>query len=118
MQLLFILLLGLSIGPNSLAIVQNDRVEVYSEWAYMASPGQLFAFAQDCIYNRYTQPTLKYAQSMETLIDLIERLEDVLANTTDPNLKQLNSAQDVARLLLHRWVMHLHNFHYYFWIYL
>ncbi|OTF82097.1 hypothetical protein BLA29_001618 [Euroglyphus maynei] len=78
--------------------------QIRNKHAYMADKGLMSLFATDCIYKRYPSSTHSRpsSQSMETLIDYIERLEDWLSNTTDTILSRFKNPEDVARLILQR----------------
>lgn len=102
-QILFIVLIticGQSFGqqhsvPPGMTLIRNKH-------AYMADKGQMSSFIQDCIYKPHSLNTRPSSQSMETLIDYIERLEDWLSNTTDTILSKFKNPEDVARLILQR----------------
>ncbi|KAF7490075.1 hypothetical protein SSS_04752 [Sarcoptes scabiei] len=80
--------------PSGTTLIRN-------KYAYTADRGLISLINQDCLRNPYQQQIMS-SQSMETLIDYIERLEDVLANTTDSLLSTFRNPDDIARLLLHR----------------
>lgn len=86
--------------------------QIRNKHAYMADKGLMSLFATDCIYKRYPSSTHSRpsSQSMETLIDYIERLEDWLSNTTDTILSRFKNPEDVARLILQRLDLFLRNF--------
>ena len=91
-------LYGISYGQlNS----RPDRTKVRNLYAFIADKGLISPFAHQCI--DYTQKFVqqnKASPSIETLIDMIERLEDVVANTSE--YSQFNSPDKVARMLLQR----------------
>lgn len=97
--LLLFCLLSAVLGQQT--YTRSDRIKVRNRFAFTADKGLISPFAHQCIDNaqRYKHET-KQSPSIETLIELIERLEDVVANTSDFN--SFNSPDRVARMILHR----------------
>lgn len=80
-----------------------DRTKIRNRYAFTADKGLISPFAHDCIANAQrfrTDYRHEKSPSIETLIELIERLEDVVANTSE--YSQFNSPDKVARMILHR----------------
>ena len=97
-----LLLLGLSgLGQCQFPAARSDRTLIRNMYAFIADKGMLSAFAHECIDNSQKfQQQVTESPSIETLIDLIERLEDVIANTSE--FSSFNTPDKVARMLLHR----------------
>lgn len=80
-----------------------DRTKIRNRYAFTADKGLISPFAHDCIANAQrfrTDYRHEKSPSIETLIELVERLEDVVANTSE--YSQFNSPDKVARMILHR----------------
>lgn len=105
MFLRFLCLLCL-IGHISAQNIPSGATFVKTKYAFAADKGLISQSASDCVNKAEIVNNMKESQSMETLIELIERLEEVIANTTDQTLKMFNSADKVARLILTRYVFH------------
>ena len=74
---------------------------IRSKFAFTADKGLISQFAHDCIdnNNKYKYKVTE-SPAIETLINFVERLEDVLANTSD--YTEFNTPDRVARMILHR----------------
>jgi len=95
-----LLICGL-LGMVHCQISSNRNTKIRNRYAFIADKGLISAFAHECIDNSNKYNTeVKENPSIETLINLIERLEDVVANTSE--LTQFNSPDKVARMILHR----------------
>lgn len=94
---LFVLqLLGTTLAqaPQGYYLIRNVN-------ALSADKGLAASFGHDCLQAQFREP-IRQSQSIETLIELIERLEENLANSTDAILSRFNTPDRVARLLLQR----------------
>src|SRR6218665_294998 len=91
--------------PVSLIAQHHPIPQLYTSvrnvFALAADSGTSLEFAETCLYPRYPVRT-RESTSIETLIEFIQRLEDVLANTTDTVLQNFRTPDMVARLLLQR----------------
>ena len=84
--------------------IPHGATPIKNKHAYLADKGLMGPFIQECLRNPYQNPKQIHSQSIETLIDYIERLEMNLLNTTDQLLRKFQRPDDVARLILHRFV--------------
>lgn len=102
MQLNWALVLGLGLMVATVycQINSGKLTKIRNKYAFIADKGLISAFAHDCIDNTNKFKYPKESPSIETLISLVERLEDVVANTSD--YSQFNSPDKLARMILHR----------------
>lgn len=99
---LVLCLVGTLVTAQSQQYVKSDRTKIRNRYAFTADKGLISPFAHQCIDNaqHFNKPINQQSPSIETLIELVERLEDVVANTTE--YSQFNSPDKVARMILHR----------------
>lgn len=87
----------------------NRYTIIRNRYAFIADKGFIASFAHECIDNTNKYNTdVKQSPSIETLINLVERLEDVVANTSD--LSAFTSPDKLARMILQRFHMDSVNF--------
>lgn len=80
--------------------IPSGSTLLYNKYAFMADKGLVSYIKTTCDNQRNKKVT--QSNSIESLIALVEKLEDELKNSLDANLNKIKSASDVARLLLHR----------------
>lgn len=93
LQLLFGTVSGQTV-PQGHFLIRNTN-------ALMADKGEVASFGHECLQKQY-RDRIRQSQSIETLIEIVERLEENLANSTDAILSRFSTPDKVARLLLHR----------------
>ena len=96
-----LLLLGLAGLCHGQGQLVSSRTKVRNLFAFIADKGLISPFAHQCIDNSQKfKQEITPSPSIETLIDLIERLEDFVENSND--YAAFHSPDKVARMLLHR----------------
>lgn len=99
---LLLCLVGTLVSAQSQQYTRSDKTKIRNRYAFTADKGLISPFAHQCIDStqHFNKPINQQSPSIETLIEFIERLEDIVANTTE--YSQFNSPDKVARMILHR----------------